>query len=192
MGPFEPLSKQNEVNDQYNQNDNKIDEVVENEDNKECEKCGRYFSNLKDINSLANAIKEDINDGRREKQIREKIGQENIPFMINFIDMLYLQHKIEETTEEQIEEDSKQYKEKKSIEEEFGRDYLECYICKKRYKQSQKDEYYDHEDICGKDTTKERKEEREEDEEKDTNIEETTEEQVEEFDDHEAICGEDI
>merc|ERR1712112_423704 len=140
MGPFEPLSKQNEVNDQYNQNDNKIDEVVENEDNKECEKCGKYFSNLKDINSLANAIKEDIKDGRSkeqiknciEKHIREKIGQENIPFMRNFIDMLYLQHKTEETTEEQIEEGEERDKEE-PIEEEFGKEYFECYICKKRY-----------------------------------------------------------
>merc|ERR1712112_436696 len=215
--PFESLSTQNEVDDQHNQNDNKIDEDAEEEDNKECEKCGKYFSNFEDIlQTVTKAIREDIKDGRSKEQIKncmekhigEKIGQDNRIFtceinnvMTNLINVVYLQEitecgkditkeRIEEGEEDEendinIEKNTKECwpnepllvqeedrtKQHKTIEEEFGRDYLECYICKKHYKQSQKDEYYDHEDICGKDITKEKIEEGEKDEEKDTNIE---------------------
>merc|ERR1712002_1212675 len=75
----------------------------------------------------------------------------------------------------QIEGDLERDKEE-PIEEEFEEDYYKCYNCKIQYKMSQitEKEFYDHEDICGKDTTKERIEEGEEDEENDTNIEKNT------------------
>merc|ERR1712121_98100 len=87
-----------------------VDKVIENEDDGECEKCGKYFGNRTNLEggnveiepedilkNMTEAIIEDIRDGRSrediedcmEKHVGEKIGTTHIQNFKKLIELLY-------------------------------------------------------------------------------------------------------
>ena len=104
-----------------------VDKVIENEDDGECEKCGKYFGNRTNLEggnveiepedilkNMTEAIIEDIRDGRSreeiedcmEKHVGEKIGTEHIQNFKKLIELLYSNYESKRSEEIEKEKSS--------------------------------------------------------------------------------------